>query len=93
MTVIGNEYDNTATVEKEFGIALLGDVNNDSTVDYIDFSIVDAFCRAGFAESYSFRDCDLNCDGAVNVIDRFITKLILKGSFGRNSVGIACPCR
>jgi hypothetical protein len=91
VTVTGNDYGNTATVEVEFGIALLGDINNDGVVDVADRSIVNAFCKVGSAGFYSLRDCDVNCDGIVDVADRSITNAICVGTLGRNFT--AAPCR
>jgi hypothetical protein len=89
--VTGNDYGNTATAEAEFGISLLGDINNDTVVDVADRSIVNAFCKFGVAGSYSLRDCDVNCDGVVDVADRSITNAICVGTLGRNFT--AAPCR
>jgi hypothetical protein len=59
-------------------VALLGDVNNDGKVNIIDRAIVNAVWRMGSSAggsekqaledklgSFTLKDCDLNCDGAV----------------------------
>jgi hypothetical protein len=91
VTVTGNDYGNTATAEAEFGISLLGDINNDAVVDVADRSIVNAFCKFGVAGSYSLWDCDVNRDGVVDVADRSITNAVCVGTLGRNFT--AAPCR
>ena len=93
LTVTGDDYGNSATAEVEFGIALLGDVNNDTVVNVADRSITNAFWRLGAAGSFTFRDCDINCDEAVNVADRSIANAVWRGVLGQNSVTNSCPFR
>ncbi len=93
VTVIGNEHGNIGTVEKEFGIALLGDVNNDCIVDVADRSIINAFWQTGSAGKFTLRDCDLNCDGVVDVADRSIANAVWQGTLCRNKVSSPCPLR
>ncbi len=93
VTVIGNDYGNTGTAEAQFGIALLGDVDNDSYVDVADRSIINVFWRKGSAGSFTFRDCDLDCDGFVDVADRSIANAIWRGNLGQRSVSVKCPFR
>ncbi|MHC4675528.1 MAG: GLUG motif-containing protein, partial [Planctomycetota bacterium] len=45
VTVTGDDYGNTGVAEAEFGIALLGDVNNDAIINVADRSIANAFWR------------------------------------------------
>jgi len=70
VTVVGNHYGNSPISEAQFGIALLGDVNNDAVVNESDRGFINTFWRAGSAGSFTLRDCDVNCDGVVNVADR-----------------------
>ncbi len=91
--VTGNDYGNTATTEAEFGISLLGDINNDAVINVADRSIVNAFGQTGSAGSYSFRDCDINCDGVVNIADRSITNAVCIGTLGQNSTDAPCQLR
>ena len=77
----------------EFGIALLGDVNNDSVIDVADRGITNAFWRRGSAGSFTLADCDVNCDGVINVADRGITNAIWRGLLGQNIVSSPCPLR
>ena len=93
VTVTGAEFGNSAQAEAQFGIALLGDVNNDTKVNVIDHIIMNAFWQTGAAGSFTFRDCDINCDGPVNLIDRIIANEIWQGTLGRNSVSNPCPYR
>jgi len=93
VTVTGDNYGNTATAEAQFGIALLGDVNNDTFVNVTDRGIINAFWQTGSAEDFTLRDCDLNCDGYVNVADRGIVNAIWQGELGQNSVTSLCPHR
>ncbi|UCF42370.1 MAG: right-handed parallel beta-helix repeat-containing protein [Planctomycetota bacterium] len=93
VTVTGDDYGNTGQAEVEFGIALLGDTNNDGVVNVADRSITNAFWRTGSAGAYTLRDCDLNCDGVVNVADRSIANAIWRGILGQNSVSSPCPLR
>jgi len=93
VTVTGADYGNTATAEAQFGIALLGDVNNDAVVNEEDRSIINAFWRTGAAGGFSLRDCDLNSDGSVNVADRSIANAIWRGQLGQNQVSNTCPFR
>jgi hypothetical protein len=90
---MGNDYGNTGTAEQEFGIALLGDANNDGTVDVADRSIINAFWRAGSAGKFTLRDCDLNCDGIVDVADRSIANAVWRGALCQNKVSSPCPFR
>jgi hypothetical protein len=93
VTVTGDDYGNTGQAEAEFGIALLGDTNNDGVVNVADRSIANAFWRTGSAGPYFSRDCDVNCDGVVNVADRSIANAIWRGILGQNSVSNPCPMR
>jgi len=93
VTVRGNDYGNTGIAEQEFGIALLGDVNNDGIVDVADRSIINAFWRAGSAGKFTLRDCDLNCDGIVDVADRSIANAIWRGTLCQNEASSPCPFR
>ncbi|UCF43741.1 MAG: right-handed parallel beta-helix repeat-containing protein [Planctomycetota bacterium] len=93
VTVTGDDYGNTGQAEAEFGIALLGDINNDGVVNVADRSIANAFWRTGSAGAYTLRDCDVNCDGVVNVADRSIANAIWRGILGQNSVSSPCPLR
>ena len=93
VTITGLQYGNTGTAEADFGIALLGDVNNDGVVNVADRGIINAFWRTGAAGSVTLKDCDLNCDGTVNVVDRSIANAIWRGSLGQNFVSSPCPLR
>jgi hypothetical protein len=77
----------------QFGIALLGDVNNDTVVNIADRSIINAFWRLGSAGPFTSRACDLNPDGTVNIADRSIANVIWRGVLGRNSVTQPCTLR
>ena len=89
VTVTG-DCGNTGVAEAEFGIALLGDTNNDGVVNVADRSIANVFWRTGAAGPYTLRDCDVNCDGVVNVADRSIANVIWRGILGQNSVSSPC---
>jgi V8-like Glu-specific endopeptidase len=93
VTVTGDDYGNTGTAEAQFGIALLGDVNNDGSADVADRSIINAFWRTGAAGSFTYRDCNINCDGGIDVADRSIANAIWRGTLGQNSIGDSCPFR
>jgi hypothetical protein len=93
VTVTGDDYGNTGQAEAKFGIALLGDVNNDGIINVADRSIANAFWRLGSVGAYTLRDCDVNSDGIVNVADRSIAKAVWRGLFGQNSVSSPCPMR
>ncbi len=93
VTVTGDDYGNVGSSAEWFGIALLGDVDNDGIVDVADRSIINVFWRKGSAGSFTFRDCDLDCDGFVDVADRSIANAIWRGKLGQNSVSTACPFR
>ena len=93
VTVTGDDYGNTAQAEAQFGIALLGDVNNDTAVNATDRGIINAFWQAGSAEGFTLRDCDLNCNGAVNATDRSIANAVWRGALGQNQVTNLCPFR
>jgi hypothetical protein len=92
VTVTG-DLGNTGTAEAYFGIALLGDVNNDGLVDVADRGITNAFWRTGAAGSFTFKDCNVNCDSEVDVADRGITNAIWRGILGQDSVSSPCPLR
>jgi hypothetical protein len=93
VTITGNDYRNTGSAQLQFGIALLGDVNNDRLVDIADRGITNAFWRTGSAGPFTLRDCDVNCDGMIDIADRGITNAIWRGSLGSNSVASPCPLR
>ncbi|UCF44367.1 MAG: hypothetical protein JSV99_05500, partial [Planctomycetota bacterium] len=93
VTLTGDDYANTGQAETEFGIALLGDTNNDGVVNVADRSIANAFWRTGSAGPYTLRDCDVNCDGVVNVADRSIVNAVWRRILGQNSVSLPCPLR
>ncbi len=93
VTVTGDDYGNTGQAEAEFGVALLGDVNNDAIVNVVDRSIANVFWRMGSAGPYTLRDCDVTSDGIVNVVDRSIANAVWRGMTGQNSVSSPCPLR
>ena len=93
VTVTGDDCGNTGIAEAEFGIALLGDVNNDEVVNVADRAIINAFWRLGAAGPFTFIDCDINSDGAVNVADRAIANAVWRGVLGENRVSSPCPLR
>ncbi len=93
VTVTGADFGNSAQAEAQFGIALLGDVNNDTKVNVIDHIIMNTFWQTGAAEPFTLRDCDINSDNAVNVIERIIANEIWQGTLGHNSVSNPCPYR
>ncbi len=93
ITVTGDDYANSGSAEAQFGIALLGDVNNDKVVNIADRSIINAFWRTGTAGSFTLRDCDINSDGTVNIADRSIANAVWRGQLGQNSVSQPCPLR
>ena len=93
VTVTGADFGNSAQAEAQFGIALLGDVNNDTKVNVIDHIIMNTFWQTGVAGPFTFTDCNINCDNAVNFIDRIIANNIWQGTLGRNSVSNPCPYR
>jgi hypothetical protein len=93
VTVIGNEHGNTGTAEQEFGIALLGDVNNDRRIDVADRAIINAFWQTGSAGKFTLRDCDLNCDGVIDIADRSIVNAVWRGTLCENKVSSPCPLR
>ena len=91
--ITGDDYGNTGVAQAEFGISLLGDVNNDAIINVADRSIANAFWRLGSVGAYTFRDCDVNSDGIINVADRSIANAVWRGLFGQNSVSSPCPLR
>jgi hypothetical protein len=91
VTITGADFGNSAQTEAQFGVALLGDVNNDTVVNIADRSIINAFWRDGSAGSFSLRDCDLDCDDVVNIVDRTMANTIWQGILGQNSVTNSCP--
>jgi hypothetical protein len=93
VTVTGNEQGNTGTAEQEFGIALLGDVNNDSRVDVADRSIINAFWRFGPIGKFTLRDCDIYCDGVVDIVDRTLANILWRGALCQNKITSPCPLR
>ncbi len=93
VTVTGEEHGNTGIAEAEFGVALLGDVNNDGVVNFTDRSIINAFWRLGAAGPFTFNDCNVNDDTAVNIADRSIANAVWRGVLCQNSVGSPCPLR
>jgi hypothetical protein len=93
VTVTGNDHGNTATAKVVFGIALLGDVDNNGVVDLQDRVLVNAFWRGGTVGFLSLRDCDVNCDGVVDVTDRAIVNAIFQDRFGQKSVSTPCLLR
>ncbi|MCK5612824.1 hypothetical protein KAR91_63715, partial [Candidatus Pacearchaeota archaeon] len=93
VTVTGEDYGNSGSAQVQFGIALLGDVNNDAVINVADRGITNAFWRSGAAGNFTLTDCDVNCDGVVNVADRGITNAIWRGLLGSNSAPSPCPLR
>jgi PKD repeat protein len=93
VTVTGDDYGDTGIAQVKFGVALLGDVNNDGRVDTADRAIINGFWQTGSAGPYTVRDCDLNCDGAVNIADHVIVDAIGQGILGQSSVSTPCPLR
>jgi hypothetical protein len=93
VTVTGNDYGNTTIAKIGFGIALLGDVDNNGIVDLQDRVLVNAFWQLGPIELLSLFDCDMNCNGVVDVTDRNIVNTVFQGKLGQNSVGTPCLSR
>jgi len=93
VTVTGNDYRNTATAEIRFGIALLGDVDNNGVVNLQDRVLVNAFWRLGSIGLLTLRDCDVNCDSVVDLMDRSIVNDIFQGQLGQDSVSTPCTLR
>ena len=86
LTITSQTNGYQATNDTHFTIALLGDVNKDSIVNVIDCSIINAFWRTGKAGLYSTRDCDVNCDGLIDVADRAVTDAVRKGALGQSTI-------
>ena len=93
VTVTGADFANAGSAEAQFGIALLGDVNNETNVNLADRSIINAFWRTGSAGSFTLMECDINSDGSANLADRSIANAVWRGSLGQNSVSQPCPFR
>jgi hypothetical protein len=93
VTVMGADFGNTCIAEAQFGIALLGDANNDGEVDVADRAIINVFWRLGTAGPYTFNDCNVNCDEVINVADRSIANAVWRGVLGKNSINTPCPFR
>jgi hypothetical protein len=91
--IVGNDYGNSGRAEVQFGIALLGDANNDGKVNIVDRAVVNAFWRTGAAGAFTLKDCDMNCDESINVVDRSLTNAVFRGSLGQSEVGAPCPLR
>ena len=89
VTVVGDDFGNSVTLEAQFGIVLLGDANNDGAVNSADRAIVNAFWRTGSAGSFTLEDADVNCDGGVNAADRAIINAVWRGTLCEN--GVAAP--
>jgi len=93
VTIVGDDYGNYGTAERQFAIALLGDVNNDAMVDLFDRVIFNAFWKGESAPA-TFEDCDLSSDGlSVDLTDRVILNAVWGGDIGSTSVGAKCPLR
>jgi hypothetical protein len=93
VTITGDDYGNTGEASAEFGIALLGDANNDGVVNVADRAIINAFWRLGAADPFTFRDCDINCNEIIDVADYAITNAVWQGVLGANRVSSPCPFR
>jgi hypothetical protein len=93
VVVEGIQHGNTGYAEREFAIALLGDVDNNKKVDVADRAIINAFWLTGAAGPFTLKDCDLNCNNNVSTDDRAIANAIWLGAIGRNSVSVKCPLR
>jgi hypothetical protein len=93
VTITGNEVGNKTVAEVEFGMALLGDVNNDTLVDVADTTIINAFWQTGSAGDFTLQDCDINSDNIVDVADITIANAVWKGSLCQNCVSNPCPFR
>jgi len=93
VTITGADFGNTGIAEAEFGIALLGDANNDGVVNVADRAIINAFWRLGVAGPFTFTDCDINCDEVINIADRAIANGVWRGVLGQNRVSSPCPLR
>jgi hypothetical protein len=93
--VVGNDFGNYGVAEKEFAIALLGDVDNNGKVDGDDRSMVNLFWKTGSAGPYTLKDCDMDRNGKVDSDDRSMVNLIWKKAIPgiRNSVASPCPLR
>ncbi|MHC5061443.1 MAG: DNRLRE domain-containing protein [Planctomycetota bacterium] len=93
VTVTGDDFGNTGTAEAQFGIALLGDINNDAKVNVQDRALINSFWRTGSAANCTFRDCNIRCDSRINVIDRAVLNAVWRGRIGSNQASAPCPLR
>ncbi len=98
VTITGNPHGNTGYAEAQFGIALLGDVNNDGEVNIIDRSMINAYLRGSpLPDSIGMRDCDVFCDSSetVDIIDKSVINAVLRGTVDiePDNVSTACPLR
>jgi len=93
VTVTGGDHGNSGTFSVDFAPSLLGDVNNDGTVNVADRSIANAIWRTGKAGEFTVRDADVNGDGTVNVADRSIINAVWRGALCSNSVSTPCVLR
>ena len=99
VTITGNQHGNTGYAEAQFGIALLGDINNDRRVDIIDRSMINAFLRGSppLPDSITMRDCDVFCDSSetVDITDKSVINAVLRGTVDiePDNVSTACPLR
>ena len=97
VTVTGIQHGNTGYAQAQFGIALLGDVNNDRMVDIVDRSMINAYLRGNPPGFITMRDCDVFCDSAevVDIIDKSVINAILRGTVDiePDEVSVPCPFR
>ena len=71
---------------------LLGDANNDGSINVNDITTVAAFILNGTAESWNEVNADVNCDGAINVNDiTSIASIILGGEIAPKAKSISLP--
>ena len=93
VTVTGEPHGNAWVKEIDFGTVLLGDINNDGSVDAIDENIVSEFIQNGTVDGFTLIDCDINSDGFVTEADRDTIVSIIYGTLGQNSVSTPSQMR
>ncbi len=69
--------------------SLLGDANNDGTVNVNDISTIATYILDGHAEPFVFANADVNGDGVINVNDISATAIIILGDSPSDSPNVA----
>ncbi len=81
-TVTGDDHGNQGEMTLAVNVRVLADADGDGCTDASDHSFIQAVAEAAAPDSDSFYAADVNCDGVVNGVDRYIAVYVSEDTDG-----------